>query len=276
MTARGVKKRLAGQQKYIIGPTLLLVCIVADAQGLPVQWSKDPETLVWASTYATLYGTNWQDGLGAQVGVQANPGDITTVDDPRGAGRKVVRASIKLTEDFSHVANGAPRAELLFPVPVRFAQISDYLIRWSTYLPSDFAFDSQQQIIITQIHQGPVSGTPPIALALLGKNYKISERGVLGSGNVGSLDGLCCADADTGRWVNWALRYVADGTGQHALAELYKDGKLVFATRGAPNAYPGDQSAYLKIGLYKPAWTSQPTDVSQSTIYFGPLQVSQR
>jgi hypothetical protein len=267
---------LARWPRRILGVAFLLAVAGVNAQALTVEWSNDPEMQTWATTYDLLYGTDWQNGISPQIGVQANPGDISVVDDPIVSGKKAIRASISIAEDFSHVANGSPRAELSFPAPIRFAQGPDYLIQWSTFLPTNFAFDSKQPMIITQIHQGPASGTPPIALVLMGNDYEISERGVEYPGNISVANGMCCASADRGKWVHWTLRYVSDDSGQHALIELYKNGTSVYAARGVANAYPNDQNAYLKIGLYKPDWILQPSDVTQSTIFYGPVYVSQR
>jgi hypothetical protein len=165
---------------------------------------------------------------------------------------------------------------LLFPAPVRFEQGRDYLIRWSTWLPADFRFDSRQLMIITQINQGKWTGAPTLALALQGERYAISGHGGVRHDKVSAGKWLCCADADRGRWVHWAIRYVPDETGQRALTELYKDGERVFAASGVPNAYPGVQDAYLKIGLYKPDWDVEPSDVATSTVLYGPLSVLRR
>ncbi|MPW20861.1 hypothetical protein GCT13_29340 [Paraburkholderia sp. CNPSo 3157] len=227
-------------------------------------------------TYETLYARNWLDGIGSGIGVQANPGDIAVVDDPVYPGRKVLRVSISKNENFSKIANGVPRAELLFPEPVRFAQGTDYLIQWSTYIPADFAFDSKQAVIITQIHQGKWIGGPTVALALLGARYALSERGGQSTANVSAGKWLCCADKDRGRWVNWALRYVADEKGYHASTQLWKDGRSVFETQGVPNAYLGVQDAYLKMGLYKSGWNSEPSDVDRIAMLFGPVSVSSK
>jgi hypothetical protein len=259
----------------VVGAAALFGCGIAGAQTKVVSWS-DPDTQTLASTYDSLYAVDWQDGLNAQIGVQAMPSALTVVADPIVLGRNALRASMSRGQDFSGVANGTPRAELLFPAPVAFEQGKDYLIRWSTFLPSDFIFDSQQLLIITQIHQSLTVGSPTIALGLLGTQYGISQRG--GSNPTVSSGGkwLCCADADRGKWVHWTLRYVPDDTGSHSSLELYKNGTSVYAAQGAPNAYLQDQSSYLKIGLYKAAWKTQPSDVSQITMFFGPVSVSQR
>lgn len=233
-----------------------------------------------STIYTTLYEIDWQRGLDPRAGVQANPGGIELVSDPAdaarsaNAARKVLRAHIDRGERYAGIANGVPRAELLFPAPVRFQQNRDYLIRWSTWLPADFAFDSRQLMIIAQVNQGKWTGAPTLALALLGERYALSVHGGAKHDTVSAGKWLCCANADRGRWVHWAIHYVPDETGQHALTELYKDGVQVFAAHGAPNAYPGVNDAYLKLGLYKRKWDMAPSDVDTSTVLYGPLSVS--
>jgi len=255
---------------------LAVVCGSVSAQDLTVRWNNDPKTQAWADTDQTVYGADWQSGLSSQIDVQSNPGDVVVVNDPVVSGNKSLSVSISRNENFANVANGAPRAELRFPAVASFAQGKDYLVRWSTYLPPGFEFDTKQFTILTQVHQSSSTGSPPIALALLGTQYTISVRGGANTAHSSAAQTLCCADADRGRWVYWALHYVPDETGQHALTELYKDGTSVFATSGTANAYLGDQTAYLKIGLYKPNWISQPSDVTQTTVLYGPVYMSQR
>lgn len=270
-----MREKQAGLFRQLFGCIALVGCSVAGAQTPVVTWS-DPTTQIWADTYQPLYDADWQDGINAQIAVQANPGDISVVADPVVPGRNALRVSISRNENFANVANGVPRAELLLPAPVSFAQGKDYLIRWSTFLPIGFAFDTKQLVIITQIHQSFAAGSPTIALTLLGTQYAISERGGQNPTTVSGGESLCCADADTGKWVNWALRYIPDETGAHSSLELYKNGQSVYAVQGVPNAYLNDQSAYLKIGLYKSSWAVQPSDISQITMFFGPVYVSQR
>ncbi|GAB7524915.1 hypothetical protein PBS_39040 [Paraburkholderia sp. 2C] len=242
--------------------------------------AADVPALADSAAYVTLYETDWQQGLDPRAGIQANPGGIALVGDPADsaaaehAARKVLRAHIDRSERYAGIANGVPRAELLFPTPVRFEQNRDYLIRWSTWLPADFAFDARQLMIITQVNQGKWTGAPTLALALLGDRYAVSVHGGVRHDQVSAGKWLCCADVDRGRWVRWAIRYVPDETGQRAVTELYKDGVRVFAAPGAPNAYPAVNDAYLKLGLYKPEWDMAPSDVATSTIFYGPLSVS--
>jgi Polysaccharide lyase len=251
------------------------MCCAANAQDLGVVWT-DPQTTALASTYDKLFSSNWDAGIDAGIGVQANPGDIAVVDDPVTPGKKAVRVRMSKTEDFSKVANGVPRAELIFPKAVSFSQGRDYLIRWSTLIPAGFRFDERQAVIVMQVHQGEHLGGPTVALALQGTRYAISERGGADTTTVSAGKWLCCADADVGKWVHWALRYVADDSGHHALTELSKNGRSVFATQGVPNAYPGVQDAYLKMGLYKSAWLTSPSDVSDITLFLGPVSVSRK
>jgi hypothetical protein len=75
--------------------------------------------------YRSLYVADWQDGINTQIAVQASPGDICVVTDPGVAGRKSLRVSMSRNENFANIANGSPRAELLLPAPVSFAQGKD-------------------------------------------------------------------------------------------------------------------------------------------------------
>ncbi|SAK72844.1 heparin lyase I family protein [Caballeronia ptereochthonis] len=227
-----------------------------------------------AQNQQVLYQTNWQDGLDPHFGVQANSGDIAIVADPAGEYTKALQTTIRLSEDFSHVANGVPRAELLFPSPVRFAQSQTYRVRWSTMLPPGTQFDARQFVIITQINQGTWLGGPTLALALQGKRYAISQRGGGRHDTVSAGKWLCCADADVGKWVHWELIYGPQESGKNAVTELRRDGKQVFLAQDVPNAYPGVQNAYLKIGLYKPDWQKEATDVAQVSLLYGPVTVS--
>ncbi|SAL77925.1 hypothetical protein AWB71_05575 [Caballeronia peredens] len=229
---------------------------------------------VWAQQPQILYQTNWHNGLDPRFGVQSNPGGLAVVADPTGRYPKVLRVTMGLSEGFSKVENGVPRAELLFPAPVRFAQGQTYRIRWSTMLPPGTLFDSRQFVIITQINQGTWLGGPTVSLALQGNRYAVAQHGGVLHETVSAGKWLCCADADIAKWVHWELVYRPQDNGITALTELRRDGHQVFIAQGVPNAYPGVQNAYLKIGLYKPDWQKKATDVAKVSFLYGPLTVS--
>jgi hypothetical protein len=221
-----------------------------------------------------LYRAAWDRGLDENGAVQANPGDLTIVEDPAQKTSRVLQATIGHSEDFQKIVNGAPRAELLIS-SVRFKQGETYRIRWSTMIPIGARFDPEQLVILTQIHQGAASGPPTIALTLQGSRYAISQRGGMHADIVSAAQWLCCANTDVGKWVNWELVYRPNDSGQNAYTELLRDGTTVFLARDLPNAYSGDESAYLKIGLYKPAWQKKATAVDQVSMLFGSVVVTQ-
>lgn len=254
---------------------MLLACVlmaptlsIAGSQGGP------PDDSAWAP----LAHADWRDGLSSAVAPQANPGDIEIVPDPDDSLRKVLRATIARHESYAHVANGTPRAEVLFREPAAFTQGSDYLVRWSTYIPRDFEFDGKQLVIISQILTSAKVGGhgPTVALTLLGTNYYISTRGGVHVQKTTAGAKLCCADDDKGKWVHWTLRYIPDDSGQESLTQLWKNGDSVFRSRNVPNAYLGDQHAYLKVGLYKAGWEKEPSDTEVQTLLFGPVSILKR
>ncbi|WP_322007878.1 heparin lyase I family protein [Paraburkholderia tropica] len=209
----------------------------------------DPAS-VWADPYLNATAWNgtanldWQSGFSDAVTIQANPAGIQIVPDPNNGTRKVLRVTIARRGNYSGVANGLPRAELLFHEPATFAQGFEYLIEWSTYIPRDFEFDSKQMVIISQIHQSARDGGPTVALTLLGTNYYISTRGGPQVQRTTAGAKLCCADDDRGKWVNWTLRYLPDDSGRKSLTQLWKNGESVFRSEHIANAYSGDQRAY--------------------------------
>lgn len=201
--------------------------------------------------------------------------DITLADDPATPGNRAIHVEIDRGEDFSGVANGSPRTEFLLPSNIRLAPGSEYLVRWKTYLPRNFAFDHQQWAIITQIHQSATSGPPPFMLTLSGTDYTVSVRG--GENTVhGSGVRICCAMDDVGRWVDWTMQYAPDATGHRARMRLWKDGRPIFNGDGLPNAYPDDSRAYLKFGVYKPEWLIQPSDVQAIEIYYRAVAIGEK
>lgn len=263
MTLRWI---LRGWGRYSL-VALLFVCGACAAQPRSTRKDIAPEG------FTNMYTADWNGGLAADMEIQsADSRDIAIVDDPRQPKRKVVRIRVGKAEDFSHVANGAPRAELVMPNGVVFESGKDYLIKWSTFIENDFKFDSDQMVIITQIHQSALTGPPPIMLTLMGSGYTFSERGGKNPKH-GHGTQICCADADQGKWVNWVLHYLPDPSGDKSITELWKNGVLVFKSSGVPNAYEGETRAYLKIGLYKPDWRSVASNVDQVELLYGPVSI---
>src|SRR5438105_148270 len=81
------------------------------------------------------------------------------------------------------------------------------------------------------------------------------------------------AEAARGRWVRWDLVYRGDSSGSAAETELSRDGESVWSASGSPNAYPGDDQAYLKLGLYKWDWQKKPSDVDERTLFVSDVAV---
>ncbi|MFL9889853.1 heparin lyase I family protein [Paraburkholderia sp. RL17-381-BIF-C] len=240
------------------------------AQEFSMRWT-DPSTSALASTFTTVNRWNWQNGLDLLYGIQSPSADnVTIVDDPVVQGRKAVKVYIRSDQNYSQVANGSPRAEMVFKGDLKFVQGKDYLVQWSTYIPPSYLFDPNLLMVITQIHQGPSAGSPAMELDLNGSTYVVSVRG--GSHGAYSKQ-ICCATQDRGKWVNWALRYVPDSNGAHASTQLWKDGVAVFATQGVPNAYTGDNDAYLKMGIYL---LSPFQSLDELTLLFGPVTIGQQ
>ncbi|REE22808.1 polysaccharide lyase-like protein [Paraburkholderia sp. BL27I4N3] len=248
-----------------------LIFTLSPAEAVGPSGQAVPSSSTYLAAYSIVSGIGF-GGLLIQAG-QAT--DVALANDPAAPGRHVIRVQIHKNNDFLKVANGAPRSEFTLPRNVYMSPGQEYLIRWQTYLPRDFAFDRQQMEIITQIHQSESSGPPPFMLTVLGEDYTFSVRGGLNTEH-GSGGRVCCARSDLGRWVNWTLQYAPDASGREAVTRLWKSGKLVLDGNGMANAYLGDRRAYLKFGIYKPGWLKQLSDVDALELYFGDMSVFAR
>ncbi|MGN7979842.1 heparin lyase I family protein [Burkholderia sp. 22313] len=254
---------------------LVVACIGMTAVGDAKASASDLTKEVHVESYRPIYTNDWRSGIG-DIEIQAvRPSDVMLAADPADPARRSIRVHIQKSENFTNLINGSPRAEFTLPRDVVFSPGHDYLILWRTYLPRDFALDGQQMEIITQIHQSGLTGSPPFMLTLLGNEYTFSVRG--GTNTAHGFGGrLCCASDDRGKWVDWALQYTPDASGEHAITRLWKNGTSVFEGSGKPNAYPGDVRAYLKFGVYKPDWQKEPSDIDAITLYFGKVVIGDR
>ncbi|MCX4161560.1 MULTISPECIES: heparin lyase I family protein [Paraburkholderia] len=223
--------------------------------------------------YERVMNAEWEEGIPAFAGVQGPSTQSISVRRERATGAAMLHVEMNRSDSFSKVANGTPRAEVSLGA-VRFESGRDYVLEWSTLLPVDFKFDIHQPEIITQIHQGSASGSPPFALLTYNQHYELNVRsdakGSLQVFRFGSLPG------DLGRQVCWRLHYVPDSTGQSSVTELYKDGVPVYVQHGKGNAYAHDNEAYLKLGIYKWLWFSEPDDIGSRSMDFGDVALYRR
>jgi hypothetical protein len=230
---------------------------------------------VFATENAVLFYSNWSSGIDKRLQFQSLTEESIKVAVMEKPGlRKAVRIQINRDADYRNVANGAPRAELSFGGFLHFVQNAEYIVRWKTYIPEDYVFDSKQPELIAQIHQGPAAGYPPFALF-------ISEMGTYEVHNrtarpVDAVTGFFGSPlSDIGRVVQWQLRYRPDWTGENSLTELTKDGKIVFSLKNTKNSYENDNRAYFKFGIYKSDWLKKESDVSFRMMYFGDVLIEE-
>ncbi|WP_213226628.1 heparin lyase I family protein [Caballeronia sp. NK8] len=229
-----------------------------------------------SSTEKLLFFSDWTHGIDARLQYQRASADAIQIvalrDVPSGKG---LRFSIQRSADYTGVANGTPRAEISFGGFLHFARGHEYIVEWQMRIPEDYQFDSQQEEVIGQIHQGPAAGYPAFALFISGDGqYEVHSRTEFKRDYVSQLFGTPLLDR--GRLVKWKLVYVPDPSGRLARTELFKDGEMVFSLAGVPNAYAADDSAYFKLGIYKAQWKRKPSDVAVRTMEYGSISILER
>lgn len=225
-----------------------------------------------AEEYELLYNSSWAQGIDPRVDIQAPHNAISVVDSQVFHG-PALQVSIRRSDDFSNVANGTPRGEIVFGRIFRFEPDTLYEIDWSTSIPLDYQFDSLQPELITQILQGPEGGlgSPPFSIRFVDGRYQVEIRSAAKVAPRVFVFGDPAADR--GKVVHWQLRYRPNHTGANAITDLLMDGATVVHCDECGNAYANDRDAYLKIGIYKWWWQSRPSDVSVRTLYFGNVAV---
>src|SRR5437868_6513708 len=92
-----------------------------------------------------VYRLDPAQGFDRGVMLQQPGPDCIRIDAaPGGRSGRAIVVSVSRDASYGGVANGAPRAEMSFAPSVRFALGHRYVIRWSTFLPADYAPDRQQ------------------------------------------------------------------------------------------------------------------------------------
>jgi hypothetical protein len=239
-------------------------------------WPKPACASTPGAAERILFSTDWTTGIDRRLQLQVSgPDSIRIVPFPAGDPRKVLRAQIARETDYTGVANGTPRAEISFGGFLHFIRGREYVVQWQMRIPDDYQFDSKQDEVIAQIHQGPAAGYPPFALFISGGGqYEVHSRTEHRQDYVTRLFGAPMFDR--GNTVTWTLIYAPDPTGAASKTELFYNEQKVFSIEGVPNAYRGDDGAYFKLGIYKARWKRDPTDVDVRTIDFGPLVIKER
>lgn len=223
--------------------------------------------------YTLMLKTDFADKTVKPWAVHANPGDISVVLNPSDYSKKVMKAHINIKEDFSHVVNGAPRAEIL-NAEAKLKNDFEYIITFNTYLPSDFQIEKtyNNPHCFFQVHQDILSGSPQLSLGIDKYNYRMTSNSstavhpeymptVRTFGNVND---------DLGKWVKWAIYYKPSYSEKGRII-IFKDHKLVLDFKGV-TAYD-DITGYLKFGLYKWNWQKTPSSTTEITTYFSDINI---
>lgn len=217
-----------------------------------------------------LVKIDWERGVPNGVSAEARRDGLSI---SRMKGRSALLAQASIDSDYSEVANGAPRAEVELSKLFRFKQGLKYTVTWSAYVPSSVELDYSKFVIFTQIHQGTPEGAPTLAMTMLGDNCAISQRGGENSIVVSAGKKFCCISSDMNNWVDWRLEYLPRNSRVGALTKLWKDGRETYSAVDRYNSYSGDNSAYMKFGIYKPHWNDGGSKARSFMILLGPVNI---
>jgi len=151
-------------------------------------------------------------------------------------------------------------------------------------LPSDYSSDSKHEYVM-QWHASadkdslgnPLepNRSPPLALETENGEWKIVYRWEPNhiTTNVNQVNNINKIETSLGsympdlmKWIDWKFYVGWDYDGQGFLY-VWKDTSLVLQLQNIPIGYNDDEGTYVKFGVYKAWWSTQPTDVNIRRVY---------
>jgi hypothetical protein len=146
--------------------------------------------------------------------------------------------------------------------------------RWygfSIFLPSSWARDPSAEIV-TQWHHAGSTGSPPLSLNTRDGRWEISQHWEGHSNNI-ALPGMY----ETERWTDWVF-HIKWSAGSDGLVQIWKDGQPVsgFENRTGKNKYNDGQGVYMKFGIYKWDWKSNPNRsiTNERVLFYDELRIA--
>jgi hypothetical protein len=213
-------------------------------------------------SYQTFFSTDFASGFDSCLTSQ-NPAALSIIDAPGGGGGKVMKV---------RATRGAGAAGVDFSNCSALKGGRDYMITWTTYVPPDYLVDKNNPETVFEIRQGHGSGPAPFSLSIRGDQYEadLHNGAAARHYDIGPVGGMGPQSGDKGYWVRWTLHYRPDAIGRNSATDLYKNDVLVMSANGVPNAYPGDDAAYIRTGVDK-SWSG--SELSQRSVYFGDIAI---
>lgn len=277
--AAGGRKLSRGQVLRLLGGGFAGAAVLSSGLGRPSFAATSP------SNPGALYELRWEDPTQRSVPASPPPGWAREYDpnvvhaDGKPQVRAYRQASLVPVRDGSYsarfalakddpVINNGTRCELSAGLEPKGAE------RWygfSIYLPSSWAYDQAAEIV-TQWHQHwSIGSSPPLAIVTRRGQWEISQN----------WEGPHYSNTPVGeyrrsRWTDWVVHVKWSAGGDGALS-IWKDGRPVpgFSNKRGKNTYNSAYGNYMKIGIYKWAWSqNRPSDVDKRHMYYDALRIA--
>lgn len=176
---------------------------------------------------------------------------------------------------------GTYRSELTPPNGrPRNYNLQTLILDYDIYFPSDYAYDSAQEVLWQQHHTpdsvNPDAMYPNIAFRTYQGKMQVSVRGFARKAT--SADDATETLFDLGNVVTETWKHMTVFIREGYLAEqlpcvaIWIDGELKLLTR-IPNAYNTKMGSYFKMGMYKAIWASMDTENTSRTVYYDNIKI---
>jgi hypothetical protein len=188
------------------------------------------------------------------------------VNSPTRSGQYAARFQLDRNDP---IVSASKRAEVSEPRPS--SSMPERVERWfgfSIFLSMDWERDLSAEIL-TQWHQvSDVGGSPPLSIVTRDGQWEVSQAWE------NSPTHTPIGEYQTGRWTDWVihLKWSPESDG---LIMIWRDGQEVFSVDGK-NKYNDGQAVYMKFGIYKWDWHSNPSRSStdQRIMFYDSLRIA--
>jgi hypothetical protein len=187
----------------------------------------------------------------------------SVVSNPAFDGAKAARIELRDTDPLE---SGGTRSEMCVIKDPEEGNAKDMWFSFAVYLPaSDFAFDSQEEII-TQWHQSG-GGSPPRNLMVEKDRWRFDV-----TNNTETKTKYDLGAVAKNVWNQFTF-HIIQSNGSDGLVEVWHNGNKVITHKGG-NMYNYDNLPKWKVGIYKWEWNgTATTDVSKRVAYYDNIRV---
>lgn len=191
--------------------------------------------------------------------------------------------SIRFEQRKADSMGGTYRSEITPPyMRARNYPLQTKVFSFDIYFPDNYNYDSRADVL-WQMHHTPDNVNPDamypnMAFSTNQGHMYIGTRTYAGKASDASdapATTFDIGEVEKEKWIHFDIFMREGYLPQHnPVIAVYKDGKNVVMSK-IPNGYNTTEGSYLKMGMYKSAWTTEVTENNVRIVYFDNVKIWQ-